>query len=214
MPSPPTRFHRWPPPAGWKLIVDLADDEVPDDLRSLDRIPTRAPIRTVSSSEGSPLARGVWLLDHPPAVGSHLPEPALLTVDDRQEGDLDPGQTRPLDGIAHVAGVHTVNLGDAFDVEFELTAQGLRQGIGELRWDLGHPALLRHGPRPDGHPLSGQGPTITGAVITGTPDVGWNPPVLLRGGGTVHAIRSDGRVTAHWPTPAPAWQRHAGLADD
>jgi hypothetical protein len=214
LPLPPARFHRQPLPAGWKLIVDLGDDELPDDLRSPGPDPDPGSDQDGELVGGLPLARGVWLLDHPPAVRSHLTEPALLTVDDRQEGDLDPGQTRPLDGIAHVAGVHTVNLGDAFDVEFELTAQGLRQGIGELRWDLGHPALLRHGPRPDGHPLSGQGPTITGAVITGTPDVGWNPPVLLRGGGTVHAIRSDGRVTAHWPAPAPAWQRHAGLADD
>jgi hypothetical protein len=214
LPLPPARFHRQPLPVGWKLMVDLTNDELPDDLRSPGPDPDPGSDQDGELVGGLPLARGVWLLDHPPAVRSDLREPALLTVDDRQDGYLDPGETRPLDRLTHVAGVHAVNLGEVFDADFQLTAEGLREGIGALSWDLGHPALLRHGPRPDGHPLSGQGPTVTGAVITGMPDIGWNPPVLLRGGGTVHAIRVDGRVTAHWPAPAPAWQRHAGLADD
>jgi hypothetical protein len=214
LPLPPARFHRQQLPNGWKLLVDLVDDELPDDLRSPGPEPHTSDEEEGELVGGLPLGRGVWLLDHPPSVRNNLPEPASLTVDDRQAGDLNPGEIRALDWIAHDAGVHAVNLGDVFDAELELSDHGPREGVAELRWDLGHPSLLRHGPRLDGHPLGGQGPMIAGAVVTGAPDIRWNPPVLLRGGGTVHAIRADGRVSAHWPAPAPAWQRHAGLADD
>jgi hypothetical protein len=214
LPLPPGRFHRQPLPSGWKLIVELTSDELPENLRSPGPDPEPDGGLDAKLTGGLMLGASTWLIDYPPAIVSHLPEPAILLIDEDEHGDLDPGQVRPLDEIAGAAGIHRLDLGGAFEAEIELTERGLRDGIGTVHWDLGHPSLLRHGALAGDHLLGGNGPTVTGAAVQGGPALDWHPPIMLRGGGTAHAIHADGTVTAHWPAPAPAWMRHAGLADD
>jgi hypothetical protein len=209
---PPNRVHRAQLPAGWKLLVGLAEDELPADLtapeRDPDAIGTADDVQLVG---GLRLLDGAWLVDHPPGVSSHLPEPALITIDGVEHGDIEPDQIRQLYEIVHDPGVHVIDVGDVWDAEIELAARGPRHGIGEIMWDLGHPTLVRHGPTGDQHSLRCRGATVVGAIVSGGPTFDWHAPLLIRTRGTVHAIRVSGAVTAHAPAAASTWERQAGL---
>ncbi len=210
---PPNRVHRAQLPVGWKLLVALTEDELPTELIA----PAPDPGASITAADvqlvgGLRLGDRAWLVDHPPSVSSHLPEPAMVVIDRAEQGDIEPEQIRPLAEIAYDAGVHTIEVGDVWDAEIELAARGPRHGIGEIVWDLGHPALARHSPTGDEHPLRGSGAAVTGAIVSGGVPLAWYAPIMIRTPGTVHAIRVNGTVTAHAPAPASAWQRQAGLA--
>lgn len=213
LPLPPARVHRQPLPGSWKLLVALAVDELPADLTA----PAGRPEHDLQNTNevrlfgGLSLGDGAWLLDHPPALTADLPEPALLVIDGRQAGDIEGGEIRWLTEIAHEPGVHRLEVGDTWEAEIELADRGPRHGIGTVCWDLGHPALVRHGATGEQHPVGGQGATVTGASVIGGPPLDWHPPVLIRSQATVHAIHSDGTVTAHAPQPPAAWERQAGV---
>jgi hypothetical protein len=210
---PAHHIHRAQLPARWKLLVSLTEDELPDGLTA----PEPDPDATVDMDEvqligGLRLGDGAWLVDHPPDVSSHLPEPALITIDGAEHGDIEPDEIRPLGEIAHRPGVHIIDVGAVWEAEIELAARGPRDAVGAIAWDLGHPSLLRHGPTGDQHPLRGRGAIVTGAHVTGGPTLDWRAPILIRTQGMVHAIRVNGTVTAHAPAAASAWERLTGLA--
>jgi hypothetical protein len=209
---PPHRVHRAQLPNGWKLLVALSEEELPAELTA----PEPHPAATVMADEvqlvgGLRLGDGAWLVDHPPAVSSHLLEPALITIDGSEHGDVEPDQIRPLVEMAYHPGVHIIDVGDVWHAEIELAAREPRDAVGAIVWDLGHPALLRHGPIGDEHPLRGRGATVAGAQVIGGQPLDWRAPILIRTPGLVHAIRMNGTVTAHAPAAASAWERQTGL---
>lgn len=211
---PAARCHRAALPAPWALLVDLDPDELPDDLRQPPGDPDPDSGTDVDMLGGLALGLKTWLVDHPPALRSNLPEPALLRINQREHGDLDPGEIRQLEEISAQPGTYHLDVGDVWERELELAEQGRREHSGSLHWDLGHPTLARHGAGDGTHPLAGDGPTVCGAAVDGAGAQGWRPPLLLRVHATVHAIRGDGTVTLHAPPSAPAWARAAGVVDD
>lgn len=213
LPLPAPRRHRAALPDRWTLLVSLTADELPDDLRAPEPDPDPVSERDVDLIGGLPLGLRTWLVDHPPALRSNLPEPALLRIDGREHGDLDPGEVRYLDAIAAIPATRRIDVGDVWEQEIELAERGLRENIGVLHWDLGHPSLARHGAQDGSHSLATGELTVCGAAVDGT-DIDWRPPLLIRAQATVHTIHVDGSVRVHAPPAAPAWARAAGLLPD
>jgi hypothetical protein len=207
---PLARRHHAALPAAWSLLVNLTADELPEDLRAPDADPDPASDNDMDLIGGLALGLRTWLVDHPPALRSNLPEPALLRIDEREHGDLDPGEIRTLATIAPIPGTRRLDVGDVWEFELELAERGRREQIGTLRWDLGHPTLARHGAQDGTGPLAGVGPTICGPLVDGTP-LDWRPPLLVRAQATVHTLHADGSVRVHAPLSAPAWARAARL---
>jgi hypothetical protein len=214
LPLPPARRHRASLPRPWALLVNLYPDELPDDLRQPPGDPDPDSDADIDVLGGLPLGLKTWLVDHPPALRSNLPEPALLRINQREHGDLDPGEVRQLQEISAQPGTYYLDVGDVWERELELAEQGRREHIGSLYWDLGHPTLARHGAGDGTHPLAGGGPAVCGAAVNDVGAQGWRPPLLLRVHATVHAIRADGSVTMHAPPSPPAWARASGIVDD
>lgn len=213
LPLPPPRRHRAALPTGWALLVNLTAQELPEELRAPEADPDPESEHDIDLIGGLPLGLRTWLVDHPPALRSNLPEPALLRIDGREHGDLDPGEIRPLNTIAAIPATRRLDVGDVWELEIELAECGRREQIGSLHWDLGHPTLARHGAQDGSHVLAGTGPTVRGALVDGA-QVDWRPPLLLRAQATVHTIHVDGTVCVHAPPAAPAWARAAGLLPD
>jgi hypothetical protein len=198
-----------PLPAGWVLLADVDPAELPDRLRLT---APDEPVRGAQLTGGLALSAGAWLLDHPPHVICDLPEPAPVRIDGHDHGYLEPGEQLRLSELAGRAGPHGVEIGDLFELDFELRATGTRAGIGTLAHHPTDPVLLRAGAIDAAkHAVSGEQPSVRGALIRSDDSRPWQPPLMTQVNATVHVIYRDGTVEPWAPAEAPAWLRQVGL---
>ena len=205
-----TRVHGAPLPPGWRLIVDVAPDELPDELRVPD-VDEPQQFDTAALLGGLALGDGAFLLGHPPAVMHDLDEAVSLEIDGRYAGELYPGALRHLDDVAAEPGSHIVWVGDTAELVFELATRGRREAIGSLRHHLAGPAGLAAGAtdrRPAGIP---EAPVVCGAAIEGDGNHPLPAPVMVRHNATVEVIYADGTVDAVAPPIASGWQSAVGI---
>jgi hypothetical protein len=105
-------------------------------------------------------------------VRSNLPEPALLFVDGRQQGDLDAGEVRVLDTMSSIPATRRLDVGDVWEFELELADRGLREQIGSLYWGPRPPTLTRHGASDGTHPSPASARPSAAHSSTGSPSLG------------------------------------------
>ena len=212
------RRARVPLPQGWVLICDVDADELPEDLRE----PSAGDEESQSAGDveligGLRLERGVWLLDHPPALQGRLAEPAVVEVRIgdtawRELGELQPDERFELDALAHRPGTHAIAV-SGHEFIFELADRGGRAGVGELAHRPRDPHLERAGAvsASDAEIYGDPRPVVCGASVDGEGDPAWRPPLTTRADATVHVIYDDGRIEVAGPTPQPQWARQAQL---
>jgi len=204
-------------PAGWALVCDVVADELPEELREPAHDDRPGVGGDVELSGGLELERGVWLLDHPPALRGRLDEPVVVEARGpdgtwRELGELQPDQEFALGALAHQPGTHTVAV-SGHEFTFELLNKGLRVGVGELAHRPQDRHLMRAGAvnREDAEVYGDPRPVVCGASVDGGGDPQWLPPLTTRAQATVHVIYRDGRVEPASPVARPQWARQAQL---
>lgn len=195
-------------PAGWTLLAALNPALLPEQFRRHGR----ADKADITLEGGLRLGQHVYLGGFPPLVRAGAIDGEVpVRLDGSDVGTLKPFGELALDGLA--LGPHTLEAGPA-RFELELVRRGRREGVGELRWDIGDQPLYRNGAAPSGRGgRPARGPFVCGVLLDGLERPARPAPLLLRTNALVFAVYANGDVQGH-ARPQPAgWMRSVGLPD-
>ncbi len=182
-------------PPGWELAGPCGVDELPSAWRT-HLAPAQAAVSLVG---GLPLGLGTYLLGGPPrlAAAADLDEARPVLLDGQAAGTIEPGAELGLGLAAATAGAHEIRVVGAGLLRYQMLAQGLRVGWGQIGWRRGAAAAQRLD--------VGEDDALVGARIPGAAPLGPAPLVVASGPAQGELVGATGDLVPVSVPPIPAW---------